>query len=61
MEYYINVIWDDEASVWVATSEDIRKGGTNLLIKFSYFLFKQIPINLILISNARFIWKNSRG
>lgn len=23
MKYVINVIWDDEASVWVATSEDI--------------------------------------
>lgn len=23
MEYNVNVLWDDEASVWVATSEDI--------------------------------------
>lgn len=23
MEYNINVLWDDEAFVWVATSEDI--------------------------------------
>ena len=23
MEYVINLIWDEEASVWVATSEDI--------------------------------------
>lgn len=24
MEYTINLIWDDEASVWVATSENIQ-------------------------------------
>ena len=23
MEYVVNLIWDDEANVWVATSEDI--------------------------------------
>lgn len=23
MKYVVNVIWDDEASVWVATSDDI--------------------------------------
>jgi hypothetical protein len=23
MEYTVNLVWDDEASVWVATSEDI--------------------------------------
>ncbi len=23
MEYTVNLIWDDEAQVWVATSEDI--------------------------------------
>jgi predicted RNase H-like HicB family nuclease len=23
MEYVVNFIWDDEASVWVATSDDI--------------------------------------
>lgn len=23
MKYIVNVIWDDEASVWVATSDDI--------------------------------------
>jgi len=23
MEYVVNLIWDDEAQVWVATSEDI--------------------------------------
>lgn len=23
MEYVINFVWDDEASVWVATSEDV--------------------------------------
>ena len=23
MEYVVNLIWDDEANVWIATSEDI--------------------------------------
>lgn len=23
MEYIVNIIWDDEANVWIATSEDI--------------------------------------
>lgn len=24
MKYTVNLLWDSEASVWVATSEDIR-------------------------------------
>lgn len=24
MEYIVNLAWDNEASVWIATSEDIR-------------------------------------
>ena len=24
MEYVINLIWDDETAVWIATSEDIQ-------------------------------------
>lgn len=24
MEYIVNLSWDDEAAVWVATSDDVR-------------------------------------
>ena len=33
MKYTVNLLWDSEASVWVATSEDIRGGSLDVLIE----------------------------
>ena len=65
MEYTINLIWDKEAGVWVATSEDVKglvleSGSLDALIervKLQYLsyqnLIKRIFIELIYILNLK--------
>ena len=51
MEYKVNLLWDDEASVWVATSEDVpglvlESGSVDALMeKVRYAIPELLEIN----------------
>lgn len=67
MEYIINFDWDDEASVWIATSDDIpglvlESGSFDALLERARFAIpellelnnaKDIALNLTFISKRR--------
>ena len=48
----VKILWDDEASVWIAANEDVK--GTNLMIRFVPFEFlcwpRAISIRIVFIS-----------
>ncbi len=64
MEYTINLIWDDEAQVWIATSDDIpglvlESGSFDALLERVRFAVPELlelngtektPLNLFFVS-----------
>lgn len=67
MEYVINFTWDDEANVWIATSDDIpglvlESGSFDTLLERTHFAVPELlalndpktqPLSLTFISKRR--------
>ncbi len=67
MEYTINLTWDDEAQVWIATSDDIpelvlESGSFDALLERVRFAVPELlelngtektPLNLFFVSKRR--------
>ncbi len=67
MEYIINFTWDDDANVWIATSEDIpglilESGSLDALLKRTRFAVPELlelnapgtqPLSLLFVSKRQ--------
>lgn len=66
MEYVVNFMWDEEARVWVATSEDVpglvlESGSFDALVERVHFAIPELlEMNKTVTSPIRLVYRSER-
>lgn len=64
MEYVVNFIWDEEACVWVATSEDVpglvlESGSFDALVELVHFAIPELlGMSEVVTSPIRLLYRS---